>query len=223
MTDLYTVSFDGCDDRTLTGRVHLRNPDAARFPTRKAFALQMIMDAWWLMLKGLSFERAPFTREEGVRIASGAGAAAEMRELEEIHNGRQVWVDAGGHLLEEGTTRPREPRVKAADFYKDELDPHGGEGMSEGRHYVMLKAKPVEFFRRVEAMIISYELGKRGNVPKGQRPERMSEGDIYALLDRPFEERPYAPFTVKVSASRYLEPLTGGMRWSTTYSGSLPG
>ncbi|WP_433227157.1 hypothetical protein [Actinomadura formosensis] len=87
------MSLDERDDRTLTGRVNLRHPDAARFPSHKAFPLQLIMDAWWLMMEGHSFAQAPFTRQEGVRIASTATAATEMRELAEIYNGKRVWVD----------------------------------------------------------------------------------------------------------------------------------
>ncbi|MCP2342777.1 hypothetical protein [Actinomadura rupiterrae] len=223
MTDLYTVSFDGIEDRTLTGRVHLRNPDAAQFSPRKAFPLQLLMDAWSMMLNGFSFEEAPFTREEGVRRASEAKGAGEMRRLEEMHHGKRVWVDAGGYLLEGDSKKLKEPKVKAADVYKNELDPYGGQGMDNGRHYLMLKSKPQEFARQADGIILAYELGPQANLPKGQRLERMDEDAVYELLDRPFEERPYAPVTVKVSSPRYLEPLAGGMRWSTAYSGWLPG
>ncbi|MEV5572085.1 hypothetical protein AB0L06_18740 [Spirillospora sp. NPDC052269] len=221
MTDLYTVSFDECDDRTLTGRVHLYNPDAWSFPKQREFPVQLMMEAWWLMREGLSFEEAPFDRDEGVRLASEASAAAEMRTLDELFFGKRVWVDAGGHLLKEGSREPQEPRVKASDVYKDELDPYGGQGIDDGRHYVMLKPKTREFRRRTDAMIASYRLGRPVNVPDGRSIERLDDEEIDEVLGRPFEERPYAPFTVKVTSARYLEPLSGGMRWGTTHSGHL--
>ncbi|MFC5187468.1 hypothetical protein [Actinomadura harenae] len=222
MTDLYIVSFDECDDRTLTGRVHLYNPDAASFPKGKTFPAQLLMDAWSMMLNGFSFEQAPFDRDEGVRLASEASGAAAMRELEELLFGKRVWVDAGGHLLKEGSKKLREPRVKASEVYKDDLHPYGGIGREDGRHFVTLRPKPDEFRRRADGMIMSYDLGRPANLPQGRPPERLHEDALYELLDRPFEERPYAPFTVKVTSARHLEPLAGGMRWRTALSGQLP-
>ncbi|WP_026411093.1 hypothetical protein [Actinomadura oligospora] len=222
MTDLYIVSFDECDDRTVTGRVHLYNPDAAYFPERREFPAELIMEAWWMMLNGYSFEQAPFGRDEGVTLASEASATAQMNEMHELYFGRKIWVDAGGYLLEEGSRKPQEPRVKASEVYKDELHPHGGQGIDGGRHYLMLRPKSGEFRRRTDGMILSYDLGRPGNVPNGRPVERLDEDAVYELLDRPFEERPFAPFIVKVTSARYLEPLAGGMRWRTAHTGHLP-
>lgn len=223
MTELFVVSFDECDDRTLRGRVHLFNPGAAFFPKRKEFPVQLIMDAWSMMLNGHSFGQAPFSRDEGVRLASQAPAAAGMRELEDLYFGATAWVGPDGCLLEgEGSTKLREPKVKVSELRKDELHPDGASGTSGGRHYVMLAPKPDEFRRRADAMVVSYHLGRPGNVPNGRPPERLDEDVLDELLQRPLEERPYAPFVVKVTSARYLEPLRGGMRWGTAHAGLVP-
>ncbi|GAA4635396.1 hypothetical protein GCM10023196_080710 [Actinoallomurus vinaceus] len=223
MTDLFTVSIDARDDRTLRGRVHIINPDACFFPRGPEFPMQVIMDAWWCMNEGFSFELAPFSRDEGKERATESSAKDEFEELYDFFSGKKVRVDAGGYLLEDGSKKVRTPQVRASEVYKDDLHPYGGQGFDGDTHYIMLKPKPTEFRKRAQEIIISNELGEQHNVPTGVDISDLFEDELDGLLrDRPLEARPYAEFTVEVSGAQYLEHLSGGMRWSTTYSGALP-
>lgn len=222
MTDLFTVSIDARDDRTLRGRVHIINPDASFFPKGPEFPMQVIMDAWWCMKEGFSFTLAPFSWEDGKEIAATSPAKDEFEELYEFFSGRKVRTDAGGYLLKDGSKKVLTPKVRASEVYKDDLHPYGAQGFDGDTHYTMLKPKPAKFRKRAQEIISSNEVGEQHNVPTGTDISELGEEELDGLLDRPLEARPYAEFVVEVNGARYLEHLSGGMQWSTAYSGALP-
>ncbi|MFC4015125.1 hypothetical protein ACFOY2_48475 [Nonomuraea purpurea] len=222
MTMLFDVSLERCTDpipdaeRTLGGNVEIINVDAAFFPTNIEFPLQLLMDAWWHM----QTPYPPFAPGEGKELTRSP-VHAEYEELNELFAGRKVRVDKEGYLLEENTKEVRLPKVKATDFYRDELGRRRGEGFDGESHYIMLAPKPAEFSRRAAEIITSFTVEDPVGLPEGRSIDDLSQDELGELLDA--FTMPCAYFTATVSDARYLEHIpTGGVTWSTAFSGAMP-
>ncbi|MFI7636888.1 hypothetical protein [Nonomuraea sp. NPDC049400] len=115
-----------------------------------------------------------------------------------------MYVDEAGHLLEDGSTNVRLPRVKTEEFYKDRLHPYGGTGSSEGIRPIMLAPQTAEFVRRTAEIICSFEI---------------SEDDSNEYDE---DEGTSADITIELSDPRYREHLTKGTSFHTAFTGHLP-
>lgn len=222
MTMMFTISIDDVEDRSFRARLHLRNIDAWHLPRQPEFPVQILMEAWSLMVRGHSFQKAPFSREEGVEIVNASPANEEYAELYNAFMGGKAWTTSDGWLLDETRKRPREPKIQAKDFYRDQLDPYGGAGMSKGVHYISLASNPQRFADLTKNIVVDYTMGEARNIPADADFEDLSESEAIALLNKPLAERPYAEFTTEVSDIRFLQHLRPGLRWQTAFTGLLP-
>jgi hypothetical protein len=191
MTFVFDVFTDACHGTTLTGSVQYCDPGNDGFSQGPEFGLQLIMDAW-------------YRRGESGAGPVSAATEKEFDEFFELYLGRKVYVDEKGYLLEDGSTNVRIPRVKAEEFYKDQLDPHGGRGMSEGVRYIKLAPRPTEFTRRTAEIIASFEITEDDS---GEDDEDWGAS---------------AHFSLEVSDPRYLEHLTQSVSFRTAFTGHLP-
>jgi hypothetical protein len=191
MTYIFAVFTEPRRSNVLTGSVRYLDSDNYGFSQGPVFGLQLIMDAW---REGGDFGAGPVS----------AATEAEFKELFELYLGAEARVDAEGYLLEEGSTQVRIPRVKAEEYYKDQLHPYGARGFSEGTHYLQLAPQPAEFGRRTAEIIVSWEI---------------QEDDSTELEDGGGTS---AYFTLEVSDPRYLDHFTKSAYFQTAFTGHLP-
>ncbi|WP_067812899.1 hypothetical protein [Actinomadura kijaniata] len=105
MTDLFEVTIDGHEDRSLSGSLECLH-DPAFVPQNVEFPLQLIMDAWRMMREGFSFAWAPFSAREGTAIAHDSPVRAGLQELHDLCHGRGVRAPATGRKPSPGRAAP---------------------------------------------------------------------------------------------------------------------
>ncbi|MDA2809866.1 hypothetical protein O4J56_04375 [Nocardiopsis sp. RSe5-2] len=228
MTTIFTVSVDSVEGSTLRGRVHVVNPDVPYVPREPAFALSLLVDAWWRLDNGYwhdeeheGGERCPFSEEEGKEMTTGMRLRDEFPNLFELILGKEIRVTEDGYLLAGDGETVLEPRRKAEDVY--ELSGGGRPGYSVFTH-----GDAEDFSQRAAAIVTAYEISPYRNAPhlaEAAVPEDPEELDVWEGLepeeDHSFAEIPYVEITVTVSDPGYLEHMAAGMRWDTTMTGEV--
>lgn len=145
MTDIFTVLTEPPRGNSFCWSVDSLAGDIGRVNESPAFALQILMDAWW----------------EGTRTGSDMVApatAAEFKELFEVFLGPEVPTDPDGFLLaEDGSVR--EPRILAKEFYGDRVV---GSSITRGQHAVSLKGDAKAFKRHTAAIITGHKVLDNG-------------------------------------------------------------
>ncbi|MBV2362273.1 hypothetical protein [Streptomonospora nanhaiensis] len=180
MTMMFDVLLAKPVGKRIAGSVTSRSDGEIHRGYLREFGLQLLLDAWrdkWVATGPLSAE-----------------TEAEFTELWGLFFGRTVPVDSEGYVLDEGTGKAREPRVKPSEFYGRRVL---GGGMSNGVRYVTLESEPEEFARRAADIVVSFEI----------------TGDEYW---------PDASFEIEVSDARYLAHITSAEYFETAFTGGLP-
>ncbi|CAM3185818.1 hypothetical protein [Stackebrandtia soli] len=248
MTDLYAISVDSVEDATVTGRVHLINPDAVMICPDATLPVELLTDAWWLLSMGYLTDAEPEGREwyPGSRaqvraLAGGMRGAATFCRLHDYLLGETVRVTSDGYVLTKDGKQVVEPRRKSADVH--ELS--WGSGSDETSDYVTTVRRPDLFRNEVASIVRAHELGPLLQVPswsdvaeadfarapfepdderedmrQWHDPVDLDYGPAWDYMSElPLHRRPYAMWTVTMADASYVEHVAIGMRWRTAHTG----
>ncbi|MGY5130802.1 hypothetical protein [Streptomyces nigrescens] len=232
MTDLYTISVDAVEGATCRGRVHIINPDSLFVPTGRTFPVSLIFETWFPEDGG-----APSTAELGDEDPFVTAQRPELEPM--IYCRRQIRINKDGYLLSYDGQTLLEPRRHA----KDVPGKSRGSGHDEVSAYISVDVPEEHLIQHAPSIVTSYEVSPLRNVPLRSEVLRFNGGDPLSeeelageeealegveleeeelmhdgwelIMDRPFEERPYADITFTVTDVRYLKHLTPGLRWRT--------
>ncbi len=232
MTDLYTISVDMVEGATCRGRVHIINPDSLFVPTGRTFPVSLIFETWFP-----EDVEAPGAAELGDEDPLVTAQRPELEPM--IYCRRQIRIDEDGYLLSyDGQTL-----LEARRHAKDVPGESHGSGRDEVSAYISVDVPQEHLIQRAPSIVTSYEVSPLRNVPLRGEVLRFNDGDPLSaeesaeieesfegveldeeelmydgwklIMDRPFEERPYADITFTVTEARYLKHLTPGLRWRT--------
>lgn len=165
-------------------KVEVRLTSLVREPVRfyegPEFGLQLLMDAWFNGCGAFTVDKT---------------AAREFENCFEHFLGKKVWTDEEGHLLDEATKEPVQPKVKAEEHYAGRLD--GAKGHWDGYDYLVLRPDRQAFLDRTAEVIASFQI--TGN-EAGER----------------------ADLLIEATDPKYVSHMDESHHFQTTFTGHLP-
>ncbi|MBO3735044.1 hypothetical protein [Glycomyces niveus] len=180
MTFIYDVMTWTREGTRVEGRITSLERDPVKFYEGPEFGLQLLMDAWFNGCGALTVDK---------------DAAREFERCFELFLGKKVWTDAEGHVLDEATKEPLQPKVKAETHFAGRLD--SARGYWDGYDYLVLKPDRQGFLDRTAEVIASFRIEGSGT------------GE-------------HADILIEATDPKYVSHMDESHHFKTTFTGHLP-